>query len=308
MKPLPYIEPNQWHHRFINRVTCWYIASFQKPVVPIEVPQQVHSPVWITGFFRSGTSLVTRMMNELGFDTGPAAHLLQPTGTRKMLNPDGFFENFLFMEWSLYAFHQMNAWGHLPPPPAQVQLFSFNPYERKKFIEFSVCGVHDDRISNRKKADVLRKYDYRSLINYVDDNFQKKCVLKNPHFSLLYPLLFKSWPDSTMLVCFRNPASAIASAKQVAPQLTSEIYAKYYQTLLEIPEEKITFFSYDQLVSDPEKSVRLLAQKFNANEQQLKNALACFNVELVRHQKENADVDTVARRIYEQLKSRAINK
>lgn len=307
VKQLPYIEPNKWHHRFINRLTCWYIYTFQQPVIPAAQPQKVTSPVWITGFFRSGTSLVARMMCELGFDAGPTSHLLQPAGARKILNPDGFFENYLFMEWSLYAFHQMNGWGHLPPSPQQVENFSFTLNQRKEFIEFTICGVHDDRISNRNKAEVLKKYDYQRITNYLEDCFNEKCIIKNPHFSVLFPILLKQWPNSTMLVCFRHPAAAIQSAKQITPDLGEDVYIRYYEQLLKLPGEKIIFFSYDELVTNPDRSVELLAKKYNASPTQQTKARACFNTGLVRNQITSA-VGEKAMLVYNQLQLRAVNK
>ena len=81
----------------------WLLLSSSNVPKNFGPDNSVH-PIWVTGMFRSGTSLVTKILKELGGDLGPEEDLLQPFGTRKHLNPDGFYENHLFMEWSMYAF------------------------------------------------------------------------------------------------------------------------------------------------------------------------------------------------------------
>lgn len=233
----------------------------------------VLQPLFVTGFFRSGTSLATHVLSELGMDIGPREHLLQSRGTRSALNRDGFFENYLFMDASLYCFDKLNAWGHIPPVAQDVKRLDFSKEDAERFPWFSVCAVHDDRISNKNKVMVLKNYGLLSLDRYLADQFRFPMAIKNPHFSVLSGWITKKWPDSRFLVCFRNPFDAIASAAKITSQLNEDIYCRYYEDFFSLPSGQVLFFSYDRLMEEPVKSISVLADHFDLNKAAISDAL-----------------------------------
>lgn len=256
VKQVPYIEPNQWYHRVVNRISYWYLLLLNKKKVEAQEP--ISSPVFVTGFFRSGTSLVTHLLQECGMNVGPDNDLLKSKGSRADLNRDGFFENYLFMDASLYAFNKLTAWGHLPPSTEEVMKVDLTESEEKLFQEFSLCGVHDDRISNRNKIHVLKHYGIGNLNLYLLNEFGDRPLVKNPHFSVLWPWLIRKWPKSKFIVCFRNPTAAIASASKITPQLTDKVYLRYYESILKMDSSSTVFISYDHLMQHPELTIHRL--------------------------------------------------
>ena len=83
-------------NQLINRIFYLLWQLKRRPVKNADPAVTATAPLFIGGMFRSGTSLVTKLLIDSGFDAGPENHLLQPIGFRKTLNPNGFFENYLF--------------------------------------------------------------------------------------------------------------------------------------------------------------------------------------------------------------------
>src|ERR1051326_3937827 len=67
--------------------------------------------VCVLGMHRSGTSLITRMLNFLGVDLGPEEHLLEPAEC----NPKGFWEHQGFVAINDAVLEQLG--GHWDEPP-----------------------------------------------------------------------------------------------------------------------------------------------------------------------------------------------
>ncbi len=233
---------------------------------------------------------------------------MQALNERADLNPDGFFENYLFMDVSLFAFTKMNAWGHIPPLAEKVSKLDFSDYDRSKFAEFSLCGVHDDRISNKDKLKILKHYDLLSLNTYLSKKFSNPFAIKNPHFAVLSEWLLKKWPKAKFLVCFRNPLSAIGSATRITPELNENIYCNYYERLLKINSDKIIFFSYDDLMNVPEKSIQKLNDSLGLNGNSVLKALSLINPNLNRFKNHDSiQINNTTKKLYNELLSRKIN-
>ena len=265
-------------------------------------------PLFITGFFRSGTSVTTKLLNVLGMDLGPANHLLQAKNKRAELNPDGFFENYLFMEMSLMFFTKLNSWGHTPPSESALNNFEFTDSDREGFAEFTLCGVHDDRIGNKNKMKVLKNYDILSLNCYLEKEFKFPYAIKNPHFAVMTTFLNNKWPDAKFLVCFREPMAAIASAGKITTMLNQDIYLKYYEQLVKLPADKATFFSFDHLLKSPENSLNALCNNLNLSSTKVKESTAVIKPVLQRYKNAGEITNEKVKEIYHLMISRAINK
>lgn len=252
--------PNNIAEDLVNKATYNYILSGSKVVNNPVSTNDMH-PLWITGMFRAGTSIVTRIIQHMGIDLGPEDDLLKPKGFRAKLNPDGFFENYLLMDMSLHVFKKLNSWGDAPPDPEDVEQFDLSGTHYKDFVYDSVVLIHDDRISNKNKGRVLKNYYPGNLPNYFHDRFNHRFAVKNPHFCLLFPILDKLFQNGEYLVVFRNPDDLIRSAQQITPKANYELYLAYYSRILDHP--KALFFDYDALIRNPQQSLEALARKLH---------------------------------------------
>jgi hypothetical protein len=304
---LPYIAHNKWYHRVYNNYCLRQVLSNRKLFTDTEEISE-EQPLFVTGFFRSGTSITARLLNTLGMHLGPENHLLLAKNERAALNPDGFFENYIFMETSLMAFDKLNSWGHVPPAPEKVQQLQFDEKDRERFAEFTLCGVHDDRISNANKMDALKSFDVLSLDSYLKERFKYPYAVKNPHFAVLSPFLIKKWPKAKFLVCFREPSAAIASAATITPFLDEKVYVKYYSELIKLPIEKVLFFSHSRLFESPASSIKSLVDTLDLNAEKIPEAVALLNPALHRYKTNEGPKDKKVKELYELMLSKAINK
>jgi hypothetical protein len=253
--------------------------------------------------FRSGTSIVTNIIHQLGLDIGPEEDLLHPIGFRADLNPDGFYENFLMMEWSIHIFNKLNSWGDKPPKDEDVKSFDLNTINYKEFVFDAIVNMHDDRISNKNKSRILQKYYPGNLQSYFYDCFNRNFAVKNPHFMLLYPILDNYCPNSKYLIVFRNPIDTVKSAKKVTPRASMELYYQYYSRMIDHPNA--IFFDYDELIFSPNNSLERLKDKL-----ELKNDVNRL-IPLIKKvsPKSNItnDLPDYVLNIYTKMKSKSIN-
>lgn len=304
---LPYIAPNKWYYQLYNKYCLKQLLSHRDLITdPAKISQE--QPLFVTGFFRSGTSITTRLLNVLGIDLGPENHLLLAKNERAILNPDGFFENYLFMETSLMAFSKLNSWGDQPPAPDKVAGLNFDNSDREQFAEYTLCGIHDDRISNKNKIDVLKNFDVLSLNSYLEKKFTYPYAIKNPHFAVLTSFLLKKWPEARFLVCFREPGSAIESAKSISPLMDEKVYLRYYSELVDLPSDKVLFFSHAKLMESPENSLQALVTALNLKGTKINKAAALIDPSLHRHKTKDEPKDKAVKDLYELMLSKAINK
>ncbi len=261
-------------------------------------------PIWICGMFRSGTSLTTQIVSELGIDIGPENDLLQPKGHRAKLNPNGFFENFLMMDFSSHTFNLLDAWGDNPPAIDAVKKLDIHNIDYKSFVYDSIVNFHDDRISNANKKRILKTYYPGNIEQYLKDNFNPRFAIKNPHFSLLYPLLNNICKRGEFLVVFRNPTDTINSAKQVTPNANEELYCSYYEGLMSL--DNAFFFDFDELRNNPQKSIELLAKHLkieSINPEINKIVTQKTSTELL-----SPEISEKVKNLYLNLKLKAINR
>lgn len=257
-------SPNNIFEHVINLLTYGLTILGKKNETAIVEPNHEIQPIWITGMFRSGTSITTQIMNGLGYDLGPKEHLLQAKGKRGVLNPNGFFENYLMMDWSLHVFKKLNAWGDNPPSSNSVEEFIGYKYAFHDFAYDSLVNIHDDRISNWNKVSVLKKYSPLNLDSYFKTCFRNKFAIKNPHFLLLTPLLDFQFPNAKFIVVFRNPLDTVESAKKVTANASVNLYFEYYSRVVDKPNT--LFFNYDNLIANPQKSIVNLAIELQCEE------------------------------------------
>lgn len=224
--------------------------------------------VWLTGLFRSGTTILSKCLELCGAKFGPQEDLLQSKGTRATLAPNGFLENYLFMEYSVFQLYHAGGWGDQVP---KKQFKSPVDINHEQFVDHCVRKMHDDRISNRNKARILKSYGPNNLDQYLSSFNTDNPFVKNPHFCLMADHLNKWWPSSTFVVIFKHPDQALESAKRVSPRADETLYNSYYSPF--IGQKNAHLVYYNDLVYQTEKIMPTLCQElsleFNSNSKEL---------------------------------------
>lgn len=298
---------NNTIHQLINLCTYW-LTNLRSKIEKKDTFKN-HAPLFVTGMFRSGTTLTTNILIANGFHAGPESDLLAGVGTRKNINPTGFAENYLFMDLSLYIFSKLNSWGDRPPTTKELHGFKIGEISNKDFRYFSIVNIHDDRISNKSKMKLLSNYCPHNIQDYLSNEFKVPFLIKNPHFAVMHELFISHFPKAQFLVVFRNPETTVESAKKVTPNATYELYIKYYENLIADLNTNISYFCYENLVLNPEKSITAIIQKYNLTNDKKeeskkiidKNRAKGLTIAINTHWPEEL------KRIYSVLLKRAIN-
>lgn len=270
---LPYGNSTFVNHQ-INFLTYLFYKALKLFVLNSKEIKSNQAPVLITGMFRSGTTITARLVKLMGYSAGQEKHLLQGKGVRKSLNPNGFLENYFFMDLSMFVFYKSNSWGDNPPSKEVLKNLDLQKCENDEGARFSILKMHDDRISNWNKIKTLIHADFRHPTTYLNRFYSNKSFIKNPHFSALLPFFLPFFPNSKIIFVFKHPASAIKSAKKVSENIDFTLYVKYYEEAVNHHKSgnaNFVFYSYEHLISNPENSINQLAlflevKSFNKNE------------------------------------------
>lgn len=115
-------------YHLINLFSYWLYLFFNLFRKSNSVSNKKVAPLIITGMFRSGTTITASLLQLLGFHAGPKDHLLGAIGPRKSLNPEGFLENYPFMDLSMYVFYLTNSYGDAPPEKDQLEKLNLPQY------------------------------------------------------------------------------------------------------------------------------------------------------------------------------------
>jgi hypothetical protein len=285
-------------YALINRRAVRKVERSFKPYTQVRKDQE--PALLVSGAFRSGTSVTALLLSNAGYDLGPQHHLLQSTGKYAQYNPDGFLENYFFMELTRYIFHLTGSAGDRPPSRENVDKVLSAALRDEDFREHAIMELRESRVSNRNKADVLSKASVQHVNAYISNAFGKKPLIKNPHFSVLPSFTEKYFPQSKQVVVFRNPDSWHRSALAVTPNANTELYKSYYENYLNAGVEHVIFFDYDRLLAEPQRSVQQLFDALHIADADV-NALT----KLIR----NKDSEACQRYypLYAELQKRAIN-
>lgn len=268
-------------YRVVNKSALRSVERKFDPYTTVNAQQE--PALLVSGAFRSGTSATTLILSKAGYDIGPQRHLLQATEKYKAYNPDGFLENYFFMELSRYLFHLTKSSGDAPPSKESVDKVLARDLDDADFRRYAIMVLRESRVPNRDKADVLRQASVNYPLAYVANAFGKKPLIKNPHFSVLPSFTEKYFPQSTQVVVFRNPEQWLKSAKVVSPNVNYALYDRYYADYLGNTNERVVFFSYDHLLADPKASIEKLLSAVN-----IRNADVTTLSNLVRIKKQEA--------------------
>jgi GT2 family glycosyltransferase/glycosyltransferase involved in cell wall biosynthesis len=185
----------------------------------------------ILGMHRSGTSLVSRLVNLLGLDLGPAEKLMPPQPD----NPSGFWEYRPFVEINEQILVRLGGSWHQPPKlPLGWE---------------TSAGLAD----LRRQARALVAQDFG----------RGAWAWKDPRACLTLPFWRQLLPPLRYVICLRNPAEVAQSLRQRDRFTTAksiELWHLYTcSSLQHSADGPVLFLCYDDLLEDPEAEVRRLA-------------------------------------------------
>lgn len=189
-------------------------------------PNPAHPGVVILGCHRSGTSLVGRIVRDLGVAAGPATRVL-PADRH---NPDGYFEDLALVDWHDGLLQRSRGWASAPP--------------------ITVTGAEGDDLG---LAAVLAPYPQRTW--FVKD--PRQCVLLD-HWTNARGLV-----DSAIVVV-RDPRGTVASLRSrsgYSLALGLAIWERSYRDLLAtLTGRRTMVIAYEQLTSQPESTIAEIAR------------------------------------------------
>ncbi|MEK6282030.1 MAG: sulfotransferase [Acidobacteriota bacterium] len=193
------------------------------------------SPICIAGMHRSGTSMVSRLLNLCGLYLGPDSELVLPASD----NPEGFWENVHFVELNERILAQFDAGWDLPPT------FSKDWESRPEIIPLLT-----------EAADLIHRF-----------SAHEPWCWKDPRNSLTLPFWTRLIPDLKVVICLRNPLEVAQSLhlrnfSSIAFGL--RLWLEYYQLILSTvkPENRVVTH-YDAYFYAPKAELRRVVDLLN---------------------------------------------
>ena len=198
--------------------------------------------VVILGMHRSGTSVVTRMVNLMGAELGD--NLMRPA---KDNNDFGFWEHQLVVDLN-----------------------------DKIFEIFGMSWDSIDALPSGWQSDISLKPLHKEAIKIISDEFagQKLWAFKDPRLCRLMPfwkpVLENFGAEIRYLLCLRNPSEVCSSLQKRDNIPLNVSYDLWLRYSLEMEEntrgEKRTFISYDQVMQNWRQVAENISNSFNIPE------------------------------------------
>ena len=191
--------------------------------------------ICIAGMHRSGTSMITRLLNLCGLYLG-AENELSPAA---MDNEAGFWENWHFVSLNEDILAHFGGGWDLPPAMPEG------------------WETHDEMLPFRQTAtELIRRFTPHTLWGW-----------KDPRNSILLPFWKRLIPDLKILVCIRNPLEVVQSLSKRAYSsyhFSMNLWRTYYQRLLSdtLPTERVVTH-YDSYFHSPQAELRRVLKSLN---------------------------------------------
>ncbi len=202
-----------------------------------EVARQ-RSQIIVLGMHRSGTSVVTRTLNQMGAYCGPRSIFLAPNEE----NPKGFWERKDVRKLCDYLLNSVGAdWW--------------------KIANFTV-----DKIAEAARTQAAEEFD-RILATLKS---RRPWVVKEPRLCLVFPVLRQQLDSPVCVLVFRNPLEVALSLKTrngfplpVGLALWEFYYCSVINATQRLPR---VIVSYNDLIARPMKTIRGLFRELEAFE------------------------------------------
>ncbi len=189
-------------------------------------------PVVITGMHRSGTSMVTRLLNLCGLSLGDEQYLLSPTKD----NPEGFWENAQFQSVNDEILASFGGGWDIPP----VMQIGWE------------TSPHLMAIADKAKLVIQEISQQHPVWGW-----------KDPRNSLTLPFWKKLVLNPKIIVCIRNPFEVSHSLLRIGGASSVFSYNLWFtynqQLLLSTNPEECIITHYDSFFRNPQSELRRLA-------------------------------------------------
>jgi O-antigen biosynthesis protein len=186
--------------------------------------------ICIAGAHRSGTSMLTRLLQQCGLDLGAESDLMPAAAD----NPDGFWEHLRFVQLNDELLNAVGAAWDLPP------------WEEEAFDKANLQPIH------AKARLLLERFEDKPVWGW-----------KDPRSCLTLPFWRSLLPGLKTIIIFRNPLEAAYSLQKrngTSYALGLRLWEIYNRRLLADtdPDERI-ITHYQAFFEDPEAELQKLA-------------------------------------------------
>lgn len=269
----------------------------------------MNPPIVVTGIYRSGTTLLARLVQSMGVDFGPAEHSLQGKGHLGHLNPDGFHENFLMNDLGRYILYCSGGSGVEWPEPDKISQLHIQNLDDADFKQYSRTVLKDTRIDNSVREDVLDNYNLAELKQYFLDFFNTSFWgFKDVHAGVYLDLYREIWPGARIVCSVRHPAAFLKSALKLTKHATTSIWVEYYQRVIDNDAGDIMFVCFEELLAGNHYLVQALARflEKDISEKEAQDILEDLVDVRKVHYEDDQGVSKVASLMYKALKLKCL--
>jgi Sulfotransferase family len=273
------------------------IAFYETNREFIEANGRHRAPLVVTGFFRTGTTLLHRLLSEDPNSRSPYTYELEKStpplrsGADPMKDPRIRKSNLAMAALSKLAPGFMDKF-------AESHLWSVTEKEESLIYMLYHCGqlILNGPHAGREFMHSAFEYDNAPAIFKYERNFFSMLdayrpagthwVLKAPTYAPMFAAIFDSYPDAKVIVTHRNPAKSMASVCRLCEswlvpfdvdgsfdkyglgEMLCDVFSKFYNRPLEYRranpgrESQIIDCVYTDLFRDPIGMVRQIYDKF----------------------------------------------
>jgi GT2 family glycosyltransferase len=219
----------------------------------------------IAGMHRSGTSMITRMLNLCGLYLGEEKDLIPPAPD----NPEGFWENRQFVLLNDEILAKLGgAWDYSPTLQSGWE--------------------------TRPEMLPLRMRAAQVIQQFAD---HENWAWKDPRNSYTFPFWRTLVPDLKILVCLRNPLEVVRSLSKrnlSSPTMGYNLWARYNQQILSyISPEHLLITHYDSYFENPRAELKRVLNylRVSASDEQFERAVNTISGPIRRNKAINLNAD-----------------
>lgn len=190
----------------------------------------------VLGMHRSGTSLVTRMLNLSGFEIGPDSIIMKPD---PVFNPKGYWERTDIVEINDRVLYSIGcSWWKV----SKLDINRVSQYERQI---------------------------YREKLNEIINSFpdDKPFIIKDPRMILTHPLWHDIFTDVHFVFVHREPVEIAMSlhSRNKTPMFFGLILWEYYMLKYShfLANKDYSLINYGCLITNPEYFANILFSELN---------------------------------------------
>lgn len=267
---------------------------------PQHMNQEVEKPIFIVGNFRSGTTLLHRLLAKDPQFTGMKAWEIYVAPTivqRKLIrwlmkinrvvgNPIQKIVNRFEKALADYSYMHRARLNEIEED-SQVLLHIWSTYNLFAFFPFPELirdYIYYDEKVPAEQREMEMAYYQQLLKRHVYANNGKRYIAKNPNFSPKVKTLHQKFPDAKFINLVRSPLRVIPSSvsmfsnhwqtygepDEVYPRPATEVmqeqakhwYIYPHQYLKRLPPDQYGMVRYRDLVRDPQGTIENIYQRF----------------------------------------------